>query len=608
MTTVDEARRDAPAIPVRGASRAAIAARALVRMRTRWVNVLAWAGALAAVGVVAAQASAGLDPSDEAFYLQAVTAPGREDAFNGFFGLYLRPLWALAGWDVARVRLLGLAVLVAVAVLLGLAVARLSGRPRATLVAMSVAASTGYYASTWRIPSYNWLALVGAVLVCTGLLRLLAGGRPGWGVLCGLGVAVAAGGKLPTAALLAVLVAVTARRRRAALAWAAGVLAVTVATHLLVVLPPAQTARLVRRTAAMLAAVSPDSYSPAGAVTAFASGWCHATLAGVMAGGVVGLLPLALAPRGPGRSAWFRPVCLTVVAASVVLALTVRGWSGGTSEVDRAAGLLPVLLAVVTASALATRLGLTAPAPRRWSAGSAVLGLAAAACAFGSNTLLGSQLNTMTLLLAPACVLACGALDRPVATSPRSGAVGLLVVALCAGSPVTALEAHADPRASAPLADANTPLVLGPVTVHTDADTARQVLQVETAARAAGWRPGTPLVDTTFRPVLPLALGARVPPVLLPAVPGYDLATVCQAVRGLGPEWRNAWLVVPPGVAADRARQLASYLGRDSPDDYVPVTTFSLRWAGPGGTLLRPRFEALPTAGGAQRTGSCLAR
>ncbi len=589
------------------------------RLRAGWAAVVAWLMAIAAVAVVAWQAGAGFDPTDEASYLQAVAVPERGDAFNGFFGLYLRPLWALAGWDVARVRLLGLAGLVAVAVLLGLAVARLSGLPRATLLPMSVAASTGYYATTWRIPSYNWLALVGAALVCTGLLRLLAGDRARWGLACGSGVAVAAAGKLPSGAILVLLgvlvvgVGVAAERRRPALLWSGAALAVAVAVHLVAVLPPAQTVRLVRRSAAMLAVVSPGSYSPAGAVVALVSGSAHALLAAVVGGGVVGLLPLALAPRGPRRSVWFRPLCLAVAAVSATLALVAGAWVGGTSHPDRVAGLLPVLVALGTASALATRLGLSTGAPRSWTAGAAVLVGGVAACVFGSNVLLSWQLTTMTLLLAPACVLACGALDRaaPVpggGPARGPGIAGVLVLVICAGSLVTAVQAHEDPRMSAPLAEATSPVALGRVTVGTDPETARQVGDLESAARAAGWTPGTPLVDTTFTPLLPLALGARVPPVLIPGFPGYDLATVCQAVRGLGPQWRDAWLVVLPGSSDRQRAQLAAYLGRRYPDDYAPVATLSPRGADFAGLLLRPVTPGPAAGPGAAAPGSCLDR
>ncbi len=138
-------------------------------------GLVACACAVVAVVAIAWSPANGIDPTDEASYLQAVQAPQRSDAFNGFFGLYLRPLWIVTGWDIAAVRLVGLGVLLGVAVLLGGAIARFLTAPRLLVTAATVAASTGFYATSWRTPSYNWLALVGAVLVATGLLHLRAG-------------------------------------------------------------------------------------------------------------------------------------------------------------------------------------------------------------------------------------------------------------------------------------------------------------------------------------------------------------------------------------------------------------------------------------------------
>ena len=558
---------------------------------------ITWTAAGVAVLVTAWTPGNGLDPTDEASYLQAVLARGRGDAFNGFSGFYLRFLWQVAGWDIGVVRLLSLSILVALATVVGWATARLLQVEAKVVVPMTIAASTSYYATSWRTPSYNWLALLGASVACVGLLRLLADASSAWGAVSGLGVAVSATGKLPTAALLAVVVALAESRRPRALLWSAGALVAAVLVHLLA-FSPALTLTVIRRSASMLAAVSPDSYTLPGALLAALLGLGYGVVRGVLGGGVFGLLPLVLAARRPPGSNRYTLVCRLAVLASIVTALLTRTWSGGLSTLFVGAGLLPVLLAVAVALAVGRRLGLVAEAPGPHVVAAGVLIAAAAACVFGSALQISWQLVTVSMVLGPAILFLCHGYLFP----GRSLTVALVIAAISIGSVIVAIETREDPRRSAPWSRATVPVRLEGVTVRTDPHTARQLQTTTSAAVTAGWRAGTPLIDTTFTPAVPLALQARVPPVLLPAFPHYAAESVCVAVRGLGADWRSAWLIVRPDDSEGRKRQIASYLGRRYPDDYLTVAAFDGRRSY-AVQLLRPR----PTPIGAPApAGSCL--
>jgi hypothetical protein len=126
------------------------------------------------------------------------------------------------------------------------------------------------------------------------------------------------------------------------------------------------------------------------------------------------------------------------------------------------------------------------------------------------------------------------------------------------------------------------------VEVAVDPGTAHQLRELRRTAATAGWRPGTPLLDTTFTTAVPLALDATVPPVLLPAFAQYGYRSVCRAVRSAGPAWRDAWLLVPVRIPGADLDQLASMLGRTG-GDYTVAGTFHGPYALRNVVLLRPR-------------------
>jgi hypothetical protein len=563
--------------------------------------LVAVACAVVAVVAVAWLPANGIDPTDEASYLQAVQAPHRTDAFNGFFGLYLRPLWILTGWNIAAVRLVGLAVLVGVAIVLGVSVARFIDAPRVLVTATTVAAATSYYATSWRTPSYNWLALVGAALVAAGSLRVVTGSSERWGLVVGLGAAVSAAGKLPTAGLLLVLAAATLRRHRSALLLAVAVLAVTVAVHLTLVLPPAETLHVIRRSAAVLAAVNPTSYTASGAVFALSVQLLMAVALGLIGGGLFGLLTCAVFRRGHERMRWYRRLTLGGTLAACVTALATSTWAGGMSNLGFGAGCLPALVALLLALVVGFATGLAERSAARRPVRAALLLLGGVvAVVFGSNLSIHWQLTIAGLLLVPACLVVCAAFPRAL----QGPLLVTVALALAAGSAVVAIQTRFDVRRSASWSVSTVPVSMGRITTRTDAATAAQLSELRMAAERQGWRPGTRLVDATFSPAVPLVMGATVPPVLLPGFPAYGLASVCRAVQGLGAQWQDAWLLLPTTMKPKDARQITGYLGLRYPQDYVQVTTFEPRFSDLHGRLLRPKPQAM-SAGATQSLG-CL--
>jgi hypothetical protein len=427
------------------------------------------------VAAVVRRLGNGYDLTDEASYLQAADPAAPGDAFNGFFGYYLRPLCLLTGWSVLGVRLLGLGALVAAAVLLGWGAARLLGRPPAPVVALTVAGTTGYYAFGVRTPSYNWLAVVGAALACAAVLHLLAGGRSAWGLLAGAGVVVTVAGKATSGVLLLVVVVAASAsvRRFRALAWSAAGAFAVMGLHLALLLGPGDSLRLLRRTAAVLPAVDPDHYSVRGAVVSVLT-QLPAALAAAVAVGLLGGLQALAVPPPPARAAWFARHCAAVAVVGTAAVLGTRLWAGGYDRrLEFGSGVLPVVAALIAAAVAARRRGLRGSGDRRPGIAVAVLVLAAAA------------------------VTACVAV----------------------GAAVVAVESHHDPKRGAPLAAATVPVRLGPAVVRLDQDSAAALAGLVASARAAGWRDGDRLVDTAYVPAVPLALHARVPPVLLPGFP-----------------------------------------------------------------------------------------
>jgi len=534
-----------------------------------------WLLAAVSVLVVAWRPGDGFDLTDEASYLLAADPPHPGDAFNGLSGFYLRPLWLLSDWNVGGVRLIGLAALVGVAIALGLAVAPFLHRRGMLAVPVTVAGAVSYYGLGLRTPSYNLLALIGVMLGCAATLRLMEGRSARWAGAAALGVAVAATGKLTSAVALALVLAVPAGRRPAARWWALGTLATAVSVHLAFVLSAGQTLTTLERSSAMLAVVDPAHYTVAAGLSSLLFGTLALAVRALASGGLFGALGLASLPGRRQAIAYTVLSSLSVIGASAV-ALLQGGWGGGVGRwLFGGGGVTPIVLAIALAVLAGKTLRLPAPQVRRPLAAAGLLVAGSACYVFGSNLGPSVQVNGAAGLLGPAAILLCAALPLTARTVTTATVAGCL----CVGAAVTSAEAYLNPYRSAPIAASTTPIHLGPSTVRVDAAMAQQLLALEAQARADGWRPGTPLIDTTFSPGVALALHADVPAVLLPGFPGYPVASVAQALRGEGSRWLGAWLILSDGDPLERRQALVSQLGRTYPNDFRAVGALDDPWA-----------------------------
>jgi len=117
----------------------------------------------------------GIDFRDEGFYLVWMTAPDRYDYSLTQFGFFYRPLFELMGRSIAGIRQANLLITFALAWVLANRVLWTCGLKtergaRFTLAAALATASLAYLHIWLPTPSYNWLALQGLMVACTGLL------------------------------------------------------------------------------------------------------------------------------------------------------------------------------------------------------------------------------------------------------------------------------------------------------------------------------------------------------------------------------------------------------------------------------------------------------
>ena len=181
----------------------------------------------------------GFDITDESFYILSASNPGDILASTTQFGYYTGILYSLADGNLVVFRLLGLLVLLITAGLFSYSLERywrhLSGVSISDysgwLSLGVILAGTAVYYKTWLLtPSYNWLALIGVLIVASGLLNAAvnATGRDvdshgnsgliGYGLVAGFGGSLSFMAKPTTAAVLAIIflyfTAVTSLRHR----------------------------------------------------------------------------------------------------------------------------------------------------------------------------------------------------------------------------------------------------------------------------------------------------------------------------------------------------------------------------------------------------------
>lgn len=584
--------------------------------------VVVSAVAAVGIGVLIRSTFTGYDLTDEGFYLYAADPANRADAANGLWGAYVGLLYRAVGYSLVGFRIAGVVVLGACACVLGWRAGGflgfLAGHPldRLTRWALAVSTVAGaglYYALMILTPSYNWLALCGLMLTMAGVLGALETperrSRLWHMVLISIGCFLAFWGRNVAgvgvwlvAHFLVVLFAQGSRRGRVWLVGAGlATLAVLGAFHSIFVLSPAATIDAVNRAKAFN--FTHGFSTPAHVLVRHA--FEQVLDAPRATYETAGLLPLlGLAPA----LAWFvRPARRMTAAAlasggAVVVAggvlVLAHGFDGGPRSY---ANLTPSVLALVITAALAwvccavlrRRLAEMAqglPRPAALLAGVlavTLLGVQALYAFTSNNALLGQSSGASVLGLLAVGLLLVAAVGRHRLVPAVLGLALVAPVALT----VCMLTGRSVPYRDAPLSRATTYATVNRhgARIKLAPEYAAYLNEMVPKAKAAGFTPGTPLIDLTpFYPGVPEVLGAAAPNTLLfgyaPSTARWVLSVQDRDV------WRGAWVLVREGVFTDPdITSVTSVVGRSFPADYELVVTATWPYGRYPQQLWRPR-------------------
>jgi hypothetical protein len=564
----------------------------------------------------------GYEPTDEGFYLYAADPSNKANIANGLWGMYIGLLYRAVGYSLVGFRIAGVVVLAGCAAWLGVQAGRflgfLAGRPmdriaRAALVVSTVVAAQLYYALMILTPSYNWLALCGLMLVLAGLFGVLIAdvrwSRLGHIALISVGCFltfwgrnVAGVGVWVLAQALVFAFAKGSRRDRLRLVAAGvGTLVVLGALHALILLDPSATLSAVNRAKSFN--FTHGFSTPLGVLV---SGAIHQVIHAPRATGhtarlwpLLGLAPaLAWFVRPPLRAAVAAfASCASVLAVGGVLIAT-HGFDGGPGSYT---DLTPSILALAVTAGLAwacsallrrrsatTEQGLPRRAALLAGVFAAALLATQALYAFTSNNpLLGQSSGASVLGLLAVQLLLVAAVGRG-RLLPAVLSVALLVPLAMTACLVAGRQA---PYRDAPLAQATTYATINRhgARIRLAPQYAAYFTDLEHAATAAGFTPGTPLMDLTpFDPGAAEALGATAPDTLLFGY-GKDTArwVLSQQDRAV---WHDAWLLTGNmDGSTTNFNVVTSVVGRSFPADYELVTTVKWPSYGARQQLWRPR-------------------
>lgn len=606
----------------------------LDRSRRRAPGLAGWAAATAtgallavSIGLLVEGAGRGLDITDEGLYLLAADNHQPAAIYASWFGRYTGLLFTAVGHDLTWFRVAGVVLLALAGGLLGVAIARIirsgDGRQSPALTATIVfgvsAATLINYALFIRTPGYNQLALFGALLAVAGILLLLAleaadvRKAVASGALVAFGCFIASWGKESTGAGLAALALVVGlapglgagRARRRGIIAAVAVGALLMALHLVFIADPATTVRALGRTLEMLAVVDPRYYRVHSAVGLTIRDLVTAPVAivgstlGLVFCGLAPLLAFAL-PRDRRATA-----CLsgTLGALAIVSAfLAVRGqWLGGIAGYQAVAiadgAILATMVLAAASTAIVHRPGRDGAGDRKrrsLAVAAVVLLGAAGAYAFGSNNGIVSQSTGAAVLVLAAAALVAG---LPFQGKPRVILVASVCVVMSVAAPLVLYTARDHPYRMAPIAQQTETVRLGsagPV-VALDPASVAYWDRLVTAARAAGWQPGMPLLDLTWSPAVPYVLRATVPDTLVPVIGNYPTADAQgrAALRLSDPQlWSDAWVLVSSDQTRVHPADILESIGRSFPRDYELVVAVRAPGLGLHQELWRPRSPA----------------
>lgn len=569
----------------------------------------------------------GLDLSDEGLYLLGADPPSLTAAWGFPFGWHTRPLFALVGFDIATFRTLGALILVLASAWLGWAAARAvtrSATDRSRLLRWFVvnAALTGalgsllFYAPMLRTPSYNWVNLVGLTFSMATALMLIAafpgraidGRRVYTAILAGVssvalfGTFPAKPTTLPIMLVLTTLLVLVASGWRVAGRWAMWNVVLMPLWLLLAVVFRIWPTDFLSVFRLALQMPAPDPLQTTGAAVRAAILLPRDVAAGLAAApdypvltlmvGMACLLAAVIAARGwlLVRLLGFGLVVLSALAIAGVPIPLMR--AQGEAFRIASSAVTTACLAILVAALLAA----ARQCPRvesverrrdvraRWS----TVGLLSAApfvFSFGSGNGVYAQASLAAgLALAAACVGSARQTmtrDRVVMSAAVLGAASIMAVAAVGSGWLV-------PFRTAPLAQQTMPTVVGAhgAQLLLDPALSQGISGLRQQAEAAGWTPGTPLVDVSYmwNPAIPYALGARVPDFLALTIFGYSAAHDITDFH-LSEPYRNfpfdqTWILTsrrslldgPMNSAVDfTLKKLSAASGRPFPNSYACV-------------------------------------
>jgi hypothetical protein len=161
----------------------------LSRERSAARDLAAWSASSIVIAVSAALIvrtvwllGRGFDFTDQSFYLMLSQQPAGYELTYGLFGYGLHPLYELVGGSIAAMERVGALVLVVLGAALGFVISNKTRmdwrRPAgAQIVAVSASLPLAFYLLWIPVPGYNWIALVGAIVLLIAMLLLLEAGN-----------------------------------------------------------------------------------------------------------------------------------------------------------------------------------------------------------------------------------------------------------------------------------------------------------------------------------------------------------------------------------------------------------------------------------------------
>jgi hypothetical protein len=570
--------------------------------------------------------SRGLDLSDEGLYLLAADPPSLQAAWGFPFGWHTRPLFWAVGYDIATFRTLGALVLVLCTGWLGWVAASVVIRRRPVAWSPSsrwfavVAAAAGgigsliYYSSMLRTPSYNWLNIVGVVVSAAAVLVVVGRAdatrfRARWRSVLPAAVSSlvlfatfpAKPTTLPIMLVLTTLLLLIDRGWRRATWWAAWNIVLMPLWLVLAVVTRVWPTDFLHVFRLALQMPAPDPLQTSGSAVRSALLLPRDVVAGVAGIGdrpalllIAGLIVLAVPVVQHRRWLVVRlgGFAMCVLAAIAVAGVPVRVLSPNGQALGLAHAPLMTGTVIVLASAVLLGLRLSptgegsAHRRLRWST-VVFVALLSVVFSFGSGNGIYPQAAVASGLVLLAAVLAVA---RPRITRERliAGIAVLAATALFAAAAIASGWRY--PYRSAPLTEQQVSTAIGDhgARLQLDPVLAATITGLQEQGAAAGWKPGTPLVDVsyTWNPAIAAALGARVPDFLQLTIFGYSAAHDITAFHLTEPyrdfPFPDAWLLttrsslLDPGAQSAVAftmERLSKVTGRAFPASYSCVAS-----------------------------------